>query len=158
MHYYTLILAFLWIGCQETNTKQAAVDTTSIEVQEEIVEEKKEPPFNITSAYVMGKFDPAKDSSFVVIDVKYADRAGLYLRTETYEAFKKMHQAAVEDGIKLIIRSATRNFDYQKGIWERKWTGVRKVDGKNLSKAIPDPKMRALKILEQSSMPGKNIK
>ncbi|MCH2081410.1 MAG: M15 family metallopeptidase [Saprospiraceae bacterium] len=154
MHYYTLILAFLWIGCQETNTKQAAVDTTSIEVQEEIVEEKKEPPFNITSAYVMGKFDPAKDSSFVVIDVKYADRAGLYLRTETYEAFKKMHQAAVEDGIKLIIRSATRNFDYQKGIWERKWTGVRKVDGKNLSKAIPDPKMRALKILEQSSMPG----
>jgi len=154
MYYYTLILAFLWVGCQEADTKQATIDTAIIEVQEKIVEEKKEPPFNITSAYVMGKFDPAKDSSFVVVDVKYADRAGLYLRFETYEAFKEMHQAALEDGVTLVIRSATRNFDYQKGIWERKWTGARKVEGKNLSKAIPDPKMRALKILEQSSMPG----
>jgi LAS superfamily LD-carboxypeptidase LdcB len=154
MNYYILILAFLWVGCQGTDTKQAEVDTASVAPQEEMVEEKKEPPFNITPEYVMGKFDPAKDTSFVVIDVKYADRAGLYLRSETYEAFKKMHKAAMEDGIKLVIRSATRNFDYQKGIWERKWTGARKVEGKNLSKAIPDHKTRALKILEQSSMPS----
>ena len=32
-----------------------------------------------------------------------------------------MHAAAKKDGINLQIVSGTRNFEEQKGIWERKW-------------------------------------
>lgn len=38
---------------------------------------------------VTGKFDPAHHPSFVKVDTQYANRAGLYLHTETYESFKK---------------------------------------------------------------------
>ena len=103
---------------------------------------------------VMGKFSPQDDHSFVPIEAMYADREGMFLHTEAYEAFKKMWAHAQRDGVSLIIRSATRNFDYQRGIWERKWTGATKVSGQDLSQAITNPKDRALKILNYSSMPG----
>ena len=108
----------------------------------------------LTKAYLMGQFDPAQHPDFVPIDPKYADKDDLFLRKETYEAFLKMHEAAKAEGINLIIRSATRPFPHQKRIWEGKWFGSRKVEGKDLSKSIPDPTERALKILEFSSMPG----
>ncbi|MEY4936102.1 MAG: hypothetical protein RIS64_2461 [Bacteroidota bacterium] len=101
---------------------------------------------NSTIDYVMGKFDPAKDKRFVKIELKHADKADMYLRKETYEAFKKMHAAALKEGVSLKIVSATRNFDRQKAIWEEKW--------KNKYAHIKDPQQRALKILEFSSMPG----
>lgn len=105
--------------------------------------------------YLMGKFDPATHPDFVKVERKYADREGLYLNKETYAAFKKMHAAATSDGVNLVIRSATRNFESQKGIWEAKWNGTRKIEnGKNASIAYPDPATRALKILEYSSMPS----
>ena len=108
-----------------------------------------------TTDYIMGRFDPAKHPDFTLVDARYADREGLYLRKDTYEAFLRMYEAAKKEGINLVIRSATRNFDYQKGIWERKWTGAQAIeDGKDASKAYPNPKERALKILEYSSMPG----
>ncbi|MCK4760092.1 MAG: M15 family metallopeptidase, partial [Candidatus Aminicenantes bacterium] len=68
--------------------------------------------------------------------------------------FIKMHEAAFQAGIQLTIVSATRNFDSQKSIWERKWSGQTHVEGKNLSKAIGDPVERAKIILKFSSMPG----
>ncbi|HUR31432.1 MAG TPA: M15 family metallopeptidase, partial [Saprospiraceae bacterium] len=58
-------------------------------------------------------------------------------------------------GIRLQIRSATRNFNYQKGIWEAKWTGAKLIEGgENLAETTPDHKERALKILRYSAMPG----
>jgi len=103
----------------------------------------------------MGKFDPATHPDFTQVDLKHADREGLFLRKDTYESFQKMWAAARADGIQLTIKSATRNFDYQKGIWERKWRGETKIEnGKDASKAWPDPKDRALAILRFSSMPG----
>ncbi len=102
---------------------------------------------------VLGKINPSTHPDFVKINMKYADKS-MYLRKETYKAFKKMYIAAKKDGIHLIIRSATRNFDRQKQIWEAKWNGTRLVNGRNLSKTIKDPIKRALKILEYSSMPG----
>ena len=105
--------------------------------------------------FLMVKFDPASHPAFEVIDIKYADRAGLFLHKETYTAFKKMHTAAAADGINLVIRSATRNFESQQGIWEAKWNGSRKIEnGKDARVAYPNPKDRALKILEYSSMPS----
>jgi len=105
--------------------------------------------------YLMGRFHPAEHPDFVQVDQQYADRAGLYLRREVYEAFLEMQRAAQQAGIQLLIRSATRNFDYQKGIWERKWTGARRLSsGENAAQAYSDPKARALQILKYSSMPG----
>lgn len=105
--------------------------------------------------YLMGRFSPARHPDFVPVARQYADREGMYLHRAAYDAFLKMRAAAAEEGITMTIRSATRNFDYQKGIWEAKWHGRRKIeDGKDASRAYPQPRARALKILEYSSMPG----
>ncbi len=105
--------------------------------------------------YCMGRFEPKSHSDFKLIPIKYADREGMYLRKDVFEAFEKMFEASKKDGIKLQIRSATRNFNYQKGIWERKWTGATVLsDGTNVAKDLNSPKEKALKILEYSSMPG----
>jgi LAS superfamily LD-carboxypeptidase LdcB len=101
----------------------------------------------------MGKFDPATDTSFVRIEKEYADNNGMFMKREAYDAFRKMHEAALKDGISLRILSATRNFSSQKQIWEDKWNGRTLVGGKNLSVSEPDPVKRALQILTYSSMP-----
>ncbi|MEO1715087.1 MAG: M15 family metallopeptidase, partial [Bacteroidota bacterium] len=108
----------------------------------------------LNKAFITGNFNPATHPDFVRIEAKLTDKKEAYMHKEAYEAFLKMYAAAKKDGVDLLIRSATRNFNYQKGIWEAKWNGTRKVGGEDLSKTIPDPKARALKILEFSSMPG----
>lgn len=118
---------------------------------EEIEDEMTDVDLNI----VTGHFNPESESSFVIIESKYADREGLYMQKEAYEAFKSMYAAAFKENITLTIKSATRNFEYQKGIWERKWTGETILsDGTNAAKDIKTEVSRALKILEYSSMPG----
>ena len=109
---------------------------------------------SITIDYLMGKFEPTKDPRFTKIDARYASKPGMLLRKEAYKAFKDMQDAAQKDKVTLKIISATRPFGHQKRIWEAKWKGSRKVDGKDLSKTHPDAASRALKILEYSSMPG----
>lgn len=112
-------------------------------------------PIDTSVRYVTGKFDPAVDTSFILIPLEKADRTGMYLRKDTYRAFLAMDSAARKDGIILQIRSATRNFDYQKSIWEKKWTGKTSIEnGEKLNESTPDPVERALKILRFSSMPG----
>lgn len=142
------------LSCAEMDKKETFVKN----VAEPFVEEKIVDPdtvlYNYDFEMLMGRFDPAKHADYVLIDKKYADRAGMYLHTDSYKSFISMSDAAMKDGIKLVIRSATRNFDYQKGIWERKWNGETKVGGQDISETIRDPKTRALKILEYSSMPG----
>lgn len=108
----------------------------------------------IDKKHLLGKFNPAEDSTFIEVDLKYANRKGLYLRKKTYDAFIKMHESALKDGIKLTIISATRNFNSQKYLWERKWSGEKLVEEKNLAKTISNPVERAKNILKFSSMPG----
>lgn len=108
----------------------------------------------ISIEYLTGKFNPAKDKSFTECDLEYANREGIYLQEETYKAFIKMFYAAKNDGVTLKIISGTRNFAYQKSIWEQKWNGSRLVDGKNLATTVKDPVERASIILKYSSMPG----
>lgn len=116
------------------------------QIEEEAVEEK---------IYLMGKFDPAQREDFVLIPREYTNvENGMYLRKETLNAFLKMLEAAKENEINLKITSATRNFDYQKNIWNNKWTGFTLVNEKNLSKSIPDGLKRFKKILEYSATPG----
>ena len=114
----------------------------------------KETEIQVDKQYLLGKFEPAQKKDFVKIDSKYTENCRLYLRKETYVAFIRMHDAALQSGIKLIIISATRNFNSQKYIWEGKWTGRTPVDGKNLAETVSDPVERARIILRFSSMPG----
>ena len=57
-----------------------------------------------------------------------------------------MKAAAQQAGIQLIIRSATRNFEYQRGIWERKWKRPQYMGWQAIDKARD--------ILTYSAMPG----
>ena len=109
---------------------------------------------DVSKEIICGYFDPSRDSNYVRVDIKYADRDGMYLHKEAYDKFIDMWNAASKDGVKLVIRSATRNFNYQKGIWERKWFGHTILsDGTNAAD-ITNDSIRALKILEYSAMPG----
>ena len=133
-----------WIGmfsfcsCMQKNIEPVA------EVVTEIVKEAQEAD-TVDVDFIMGKFEPKDHKDFALIDIKYADREGLYMQSQAYESFKEMYASASRAGIKLVIRSAARNFEYQKGIWERKWAAIKEE--------VSD-KSRALKILEYSSMPG----
>ena len=100
----------------------------------------------LSKDYLMGKFDPSKHKSFSKIEAAFTKKEAIYMRTDAYEAFKEMAKSAQEVGITFNIISATRPFYYQKGIWERKWTGVTKVSGRDLTKSHPGFKQRALKI------------
>jgi len=82
---------------------------------------------SIDIAHLLGQFNPAADANFCQVEARYANRKGLYLRNEVYSAFKQMQRAAKKDGVSLVIVSATRTFDAQKRLWERKWTGARRV-------------------------------
>ena len=100
--------------------------------------------------YLMGKFDESVHPDFVKVSAEYTTKTNIYLRKEVYEAYKMMYAAARAENINLEIISATRNFNYQKDIWERKWEfhSVRKTKNTLSSEQI------AKKILKYSAMPG----
>ena len=135
------------LDLKQKKASELILEQTKIEEQEKKVAEEKN--------YLMGKFDPAQRIDFVAVPAE-ASISGykMYLRKETLDAFLKMQNAADKDDIDLKIASATRNFDYQKNIWNNKWEGVTLVNGQNLSKTIPDGLERFKKILEYSAVPG----
>ncbi len=162
-HFFLLALIILFTDCKQADQQtQNSTDREATPENVELTERTATTPTNpepkleedFTLEYLMGKFDPEQHPDFTCIDANYADNGNRFLRKDAYEAFKKMHAAALKDGVKLTIISATRNFEAQKGIWEAKWTGARQVDGEDISKTIAEPRQRALKILEYSSMPG----
>ena len=139
-----LLSVILSVGCQR-NPKE--------------VKQMVKPKYTLDSAmltvqYVTGQFDPKLKSNFTEIDTTHADRPGLYLLSETYEAFKKMWSAAKSENVDLVIRSATRNFIAQKNIWERKWQGSTRLSDGTYASDIESLDERSLKILLYSSMPG----
>ncbi len=157
-----VIVAAIGCGVRENPpaaTKAEPLKTTAAPAAQEPAEPEKvaveaPPADEFTTDYLMGKFEPAQHPAFVLLDQKHASRNDMYLRKDVYEAFVSMYEAAKQDGIKLLIISATRNFERQKQIWEAKWTGAQLAGGENIAKTISDPEKRALKILEYSSMPG----
>ncbi len=109
---------------------------------------------DITKDMLLGHIDPANDSGFELIDETYASRSGMYMRSAAYHAFLEMRSAARDDGVSLIILSATRPFNHQRRIWENKWNGLQVLHGNVIATDIPDPMERALEILRFSAMPG----
>jgi LAS superfamily LD-carboxypeptidase LdcB len=109
-------------------------------------------------AYLSGKFNPQKHELFVEVSGMGIPTNGRkhFLRLETALALKKMYLdfKQAHPDTPFWIQSSTRNFWDQKKIWEDKWNGNTRVEGKKLNQSIPDYKNRAKKILEYSSMPG----
>ena len=108
---------------------------------------------DVLKNFLLGKFDPKKDTSFIAVNSKYTNRPGQYMKKVAYKAYIAMFEAAKKDGINLNIVSATRTFDVQKSIWDAKWTGTRLVDGQNVD-TIPNALKRARAVLTYSAMPG----
>lgn len=148
---YVLYL-FLGSGCgpeAETGavfTRYSAHACAAASPEDTLSPADKEQAELVGIDYLMGKFNPVEDSGFVAVGSPYTNRSGMYLRRESLEAFQKMWKAAKAEGIELTIISSTRNFDYQKNIWEKKWA--------KYAAQFPQPQARALKILEYSAMPG----
>ena len=106
--------------------------------------------FNSNAQYskeeLLGKINPASNSSFSLVPEEYCNKSGIYLRNEVLEAFLMLRQLAEDEGITLIIISGTRSFNHQKSIWDRKWGRTRYMGWQEIDKAID--------ILTYSSMPG----
>lgn len=101
---------------------------------------------DISKDELLGHFDPRTHPDFILIEDEYTSKRSIYLRKEVYEAYLAMYAAAAQEGIQLTIVSATRNFNYQRGIWERKWDRPRYMGWEAMKKAED--------ILSYSSMPG----
>ena len=97
----------------------------------------------ISKEILLGKFNPAQDTNFILIPEHMASNKSMYCHRETFQAYLAMRDSALRDGINLIIVSATRNFDRQKQIWERKWTNTQGNDSTKIRQ-----------IMRYSSMPG----
>lgn len=133
------------ISCESQKKEADNIKSGQLTIQKDTIPAEAEPEVSIE--FLTGKFDPANHPDFVIIDPSHTDKTGIYLQKEVYSQFLKMREAAAKDGIQLIIRSATRNFDAQKRIWERKWQALE-------AKGRSDEKEMALEILQYSSMPG----
>lgn len=137
-----LLLLFAVAGwcCRNDAPAQTSLSAAVAQAGDSVLANK------VDTGYLLGQFDPATHPDFVAVGKPYSDKSNMALRKETFEAFKKMYEAAEKEGVVLKIISATRNFERQKEIWEGKWA--------RFAKDAPAAKDRALKILEYSSMPG----
>ena len=110
------------------------------------------PDTIINKKFLIGDFDPSQENAFVMVDTQYTYKLGFYLQKDAYKAFKAMYNAALNDSVKLLIVSATRNCDYQKSVWDEKWYGVSYLNNKNMSKIV-DPLERTQTMLKYVAMP-----
>lgn len=158
MKLYLFIFLALVSACQPKKEQKSSTKapTQSVATTQPETDTTPSPKSDTRLSHeaLLGKITPAQDTGFTRIADRFTNKDEIYLRNQAYQDFVRMEAAAAPAGISLQIISATRNFAAQKRIWEAKWNGQRKVDGMNLSQAMPDPEKRALKILEYSSMPG----
>ncbi len=154
--YKVVFLVLFFCSCNQKKDKVISIDTNNDIITPTLGHTLSSKVVDSsTLRIIMGQFEPASDSNFIKIPLEYADQAGRYMQAEAFEAFVQMYKAALADSIRLQIKSAARNFDYQKGIWERKWTGETKLStGEDASMIYTDSVDRAINILKYSSMPG----
>ncbi|SHF51887.1 LD-carboxypeptidase LdcB, LAS superfamily [Fodinibius roseus] len=137
-----ILFLFLTLMISCSSDKSSSNDQQAQTVQAAEATNKDTLQVDTSIEFVTGQFDFETHDDFVRVDSQYADKE-IYLHEKTYEAFKAMADSAKADGITFTLISGTRNFDYQKSIWDRKW---------NNSTADSDLD-KALEILEYSSMP-----
>lgn len=154
VHFAIFMVLFISSSCNpQKQPARFTLEAESLAKKDTIVPQKV--TYEYDTDYIMGKFDPSKHVDFTIIPAKYRDAEVRYIRKDVLDGFIKMYNDARKDGVILVIRSATRNFENQKRIWESKWTGKTILeDGTNAAKDIKNNVDRARKILEYSSMPG----
>lgn len=134
------ISSFLNLKQQQENEILSQKILVAEQIQKNAVKNAQE------KIYLLGKFDPSQRSDFAMVPKGYSISGyTMYLRKETLNAFLQMEDAAEKDGIELKIASATRNFDYQKDLWNNKWTAL---------PSSMDGLIKFKKILEYSAVPG----
>lgn len=153
--FVTITIAFYFLSFLEENKKNPKKTELHIqELKKELTEEETRANEELKN-YLLGKFDPKNRDDFVLVPEDHTlYKAKIYLRKEVSAAFLAMVNKAKSENINLKVTSGTRNFDYQKNIWENKWTGKKLVDGKNLMESFRDESMRFDKILEYSAAPS----
>lgn len=135
---------------KEATTTESTANASPTNTKQNSTSKMKMTPKDVSKEYLLGKFEYRGHDDFNKIESKYTSKSDIYIRKETYAAFKEMYDAALKEGVKLVILSATRNFNEQKSIWEGKWTG--KIDAAKYMK-FAEGKARAEAILSFSSMP-----
>jgi LAS superfamily LD-carboxypeptidase LdcB len=133
-----LIVIIVWGASLNIQARSLHIGTTHVAQTDSL------KPY--TAEELLGQFEPATHPGFIKVSSSVSSKPNLYLRREAYDAFISMHKIAARDGIQLTIISATRNFNYQKSIWERKWS-QEKYKGRSDADKAKD-------ILKYSSMPG----
>ncbi|MBO5086678.1 MAG: M15 family metallopeptidase [Paludibacteraceae bacterium] len=119
--------------------------------------------FLIHKEVLLGKFNPAEDTNYVVIPDHMSTYKGLYCHREAFNAYLAMRDSALREGITLTIISATRTFDRQLQIWNRKWNSFKTRDTRHETRdtrhetrdvrlSTDIEKVRS--IMRYSSMPG----
>ncbi|MCX7679775.1 MAG: M15 family metallopeptidase [Spirochaetes bacterium] len=99
--------------------------------------------------YLRGRFEPSTHPLFVnIAEFGIPCNGDLFLRREVAIALKEMYSAIKKDlpEVKFWVQSATRNWNAQKAIWEKKWEA--------LSKTVKTKQEIASEILRFFSMPG----
>lgn len=144
---FFLVFSLVINGCAQpaaTEPMRNHIEETNIETQ--LSPALQTATITYSKEELLGKFEPSKHASFVKIEVAHTDKPTIYLRREAYDSFRMMYDAAKKEGINIRIISATRNFDYQKGIWEKKWLREKYIGWSEVDKVR--------NILKYSSMPG----
>ena len=144
VQFLLLLLGLTQGACQEKTASPTSPNSSKETTETDVI--------TVEKSYLLGKFDPTKHPDFVLIPEQYASRSGMYIHKDTWAAYLAMYQQAQQEGISLKILSATRNFDAQKGIWERKF--MERVTRMSRIPEASDRKNFALDILKFSSMPG----
>ncbi|MDH6534379.1 D-alanyl-D-alanine carboxypeptidase family protein [Parabacteroides sp. 52] len=101
----------------------------------------------ITKDFLMGKVKRTQDTLFVKVGEEHTER-NIYLLQPVYEAYKKMHEAAQADGVRLLITSGHRTFVEQVCEWELRWNNPRTTE------PFPSDVEKARFVLQYRSMPG----
>lgn len=132
MRTFVFLISILFISCSAKKSPSDNQQISTSETTQTVANDSLQ--VDISTDFVTGQFDFKTHEDFVEVDSQYVNKE-VYLHEKTYEAFRAMADSAKMDGISLIIVSGTRNFGYQKAIWDRKWnassaaTGLEKAQG-----------------------------
>lgn len=139
--FYALLALMMFSSCESEKTLHSKPEITEQIPQKQTINEPLSHHFS--KAQLLGKINPKTNSDFTLADSIFCSKL-IYLHKDCAAAFKLMYDSAKVENIDLQIISGTRNFNYQKGIWNRKWKKYEQLE----------PKQRVEKILEYSAMPG----
>jgi len=103
---------------------------------------------------LIGKVDPQQDERFALIPSQYCGGVEHYALKVVGVALANLIEQAQRENIVLTVISAARNFEKQKAIWERKWSGAVAVEGLNLHESTLSDEEKVRRILRYSAMPG----